>query len=133
MHHCLIYHGGFERNFPKLQVGATSFEGSDGSSHPLPQVPADVDGIRVSYMEKAGKKFCAVRVQQGDKDVVLKHEVRLDPSTHMGYGKRFGPEPTLVEDEPMSVLMADIMAKNPEQRNELAAVRSSFSVTGARK
>ena len=48
------------------------------TTHPLPDVPADVDGVRVSYMEKAGKKFCAVRVQSGKNDIPLKHEVLLD-------------------------------------------------------
>ena len=36
MRHCLIYHGGFERNFPTLKAGATTFEGTDGTEHPLP-------------------------------------------------------------------------------------------------
>jgi len=134
MRHCLMYQGGFERNFSKLKSGANTFEGSDGSPHPMPEVPPDVDGIRVGYMEKAGKKFCAVRVQQGNQDVVLQHEVLLDPPTHMGYGKRFGHEPTIIDDDSvMATLMADIMAKNPEQRDQLAKVRSSFSVTGQRK
>lgn len=133
MRHCLMYHGGFERNFPKLTAGATSFEGTDGSSHPLPAVPSEVNGICVWYMERAGKKFAAVRVQQGKQDVVLKHELLLDPSRHMGYGKRFSPEPTIVDDEIMGTLMGDIMATNPEQKNELAKVRSSFSITGQAK
>jgi len=133
MRHCLLYAGGFERNFPKLKAGATTFEGSDGATHALPEVPADVDGVRVSYMEKPGKKFVAVRVQSGKNDIPLKHEVLLDPPTHMGYGKRFGPEPTVIDDEAMSVLLADIMAKNPEQKMQLANARASFSVTGAKK
>lgn len=133
MRHCLLYAGGFERNFPKLQAGATSFEGSDGATHPLPEVPADVDGVRVSYMEKAGKKFVAVRVQSGKNDIPLKTEVLLHPPTHMGHGKRFGPEPTIIDDEAMSILLADIMAKNPEQKMQLANARASFSVTGAKK
>jgi len=69
-------------------------------------------------------------VQHGKDDVVLKNELLLDPSRHMGYGKRFSPEPTVVDDEIMGTLLGDIMAKNPEQRNELAKIRSSFSVTG---
>jgi hypothetical protein len=133
MRHCLLYAGGFERNFPKLQSGATSFEGTDGQSHTLPDVPADVDGVRVSYMEKPGKKFCAVRVQSGKNDIVLKHEVLLDPPTHMGYGKRFGPEPTVVDDEAMAALLTDIMAKNPDQKMQLANARAAFSVTGQKK
>lgn len=133
MHHCLVYHGGFERNFPKLSPGATVFEGTDGSVHSLPVVPADVDGVRVHYMEKAGKKFAAVRVQLGTDDVVLKHELRLDPGRHMGGGKRFSPEPVVIDDEMMATLLGDIMETNPEQRNELAKIRSSFSVTAGKK
>jgi hypothetical protein len=127
-----MYAGGFERNFPKLQPGATTFEGSDGSENPLPTIPADV-GVRVSYMEKPGKKFCAVRVQSGKNDIVLKNEVLLDPPTHMGHGKRFGHEPTVVEDEIMAALLADIMAKNPDQKMQLANARASFSVTGVKR
>ena len=133
MRHCLMYHGGFERNFPKLQTGASTFEGTDGSAHPVPDVPGEVDGVRVGYMEKAGKKFAAVRVQQGANDIVLGHELLLDPARHMGHGHRFSPEPTIVDDEAMGTLLGDIMAKNPDQRNELSKVRSSFSVTGMKK
>lgn len=133
MRHCLVYHGGFERNFPKLTTGTTTFEGTDGTAHPLPAVPGSVSGVRVHYMEKAGKKFAAVRVQSGNDDVVLQHELLLDPARHMGHGNRFSPEPTLVDDEIMGVLLGDIMAKNPEQRNELAKIRSTFSVTGMGK
>jgi hypothetical protein len=130
MRHCLLYAGGFERNFPNLQPGATTFEGTDGEQHPLPAVPPDVDGVRVHYMEKSGKKFCAVRVQSGKNDIVLKHEVLLDPPSHMGHGKRFGPEPTVVESEVMAALLADIIDKNPDQKMQLANARASFSVTG---
>ena len=130
MRHCLLYAGGFERNFPNLKPGSNSFEGTDGAQHPLPAVPAEVDGVRVSYMEKPGKKFCAVRVQSGKNDIVLKNEVLLDPPTHMGHGKRFGPEPTIIEDELMAALLADIMAKNDDQKMQLANARASFSVTG---
>jgi hypothetical protein len=134
MRHCLTYHGGFEGNRKSLKPGATTFVGTDGTSYPLPEVGSDVNGVRVGYMEKPGKKFVAVRVQQGANDIVLDNEVLLDPPTHMGYGKRFGAEPTIIDDdEIMARLLADIMAKNPGQRNELARVRSSFSVTGQRR
>jgi hypothetical protein len=84
-----------------------------------------VDGIRVGYMEKPGKKFVAVRVADDESDVILRHEVLLDPSRHMGYGKRFSPEPTIVEDDGIAHdLLHDIMARNPEQREELEAMRS---------
>jgi hypothetical protein len=96
----------------------------------VPDVPADVDGVCVGYMEKAGKKFAAVRVHRGPDDVVLKHELLLDPGRHMGFGKRFAHEPTILDDEVMATLLGDLIAKNPEQRNELSRLRSSFSVTG---
>src|SRR3954469_22234797 len=92
MRHCLVYHGGFERNFPRLATGDTTFEGTDGTPHSLPAVPPEVNGVRVHYMEKAGKKFAAVRVQSGKDDVVLQHELLLDPARHMGHGNRFSPE-----------------------------------------
>lgn len=130
MRHCLMYQGGFERNFPTLKTGAKTFVGTDGSEHQNPSTPADVDGVCVGYMEKSGKKFAAVRVQHGKSDVVLKSEVLLDPTRHMSHGKRFSPEPTIVDDEAMATLLADIMGKNPDQRNELATIRSSFSITG---
>jgi hypothetical protein len=130
MRHCLLYAGGFERNFPNLKAGSTTFEGTDGEQHQLPSVPPDIDGVRVSYMEKPGKKFCAVRVQSGKNDIVLKNEVLLDPPSHMGHGKRFGPEPTVVESEVMANLLADIMEKNPDQKMQLANARASFSVSG---
>jgi hypothetical protein len=133
MRHCLIYQGGFERNFPNLKSGATTFQGTDGGVHSIPAKPDEVDGVCVGYMEKAGKKFAAVRVQQGADDVVLHNELLIDPAAHLGYGKRFSPEPIIIDDEMMGALLGDIMGKNPEQRNELAKVRSSFSVTGQKK
>ena len=133
MRHCLIYHGGFERNFPNLKAGATTFEGPTAPSIRSPRFRPRSTACACGYMEKSGKKFAAVRVQQGKNDVVLKNELLLDPARHMGHGKRFSPEPTIIDDEPMATLLGDIMAKNPEQRNELAKVRSSFSVTGQKK
>ena len=129
MRHCLMYQGGFERNFPSLKAGAKTFQGTDGGDHPIPAPPPEVDGVCFGYMEKAGKKFAAVRVQRGSDDVVLKNEVLIDQGRHMGFGQRFSPEPTIVDDEAAAALFGDIMAKNPDQRNELAKIRSSFSVT----
>src|SRR5262249_39363452 len=130
MRHCLMYQGGFERNFPNLKAGTTGFLGTDGSAHNLQAIPAEVDGVCVGYMEKAGKKFAAVRVMRGGSDVVLHNEVLLDPTRHMSLGQRFSAEPTIVNDEAMANILADAMAKNPDQQNEIAKIRSSFSVTG---
>jgi len=128
-----MYIGGFERNFPKLTPASTSFEGSDGESHAYPAWPRIVDGLRVYFMEKAGKKFCAVRVQSGKNDIPLQHEMLLDPPSHLGHGNRFGPEPTVVGDEIMANLLADIMARNPDQKMQLANARAAFSVTGHKR
>ena len=124
MRHGLRYHGGFERNYATLQPGAQSFLGSDGAEHTLPEWPVEVDGLRVGYMEKPGKRFVAVRVQDDEADVVLRHEVLLDPSSHLGYGKRFSAEPTVIADEVARLLLDDIIAKNPEQRDQLVAMRA---------
>lgn len=121
--HALMYHGGFERNFPNLRPGTRTFLGSDGSERQLPSWPTEAEGIRVGYMEKPGKKFVAVRVLDDDADVVLRHEVLIDPPRHMGFGKRFGAEPTLISDEAARILLADIMARNPEQRAELGEIK----------
>ena len=124
MRHGLRYHDGFERNYATLQPGAQSFLGSDGTEHPLPEWPVEVDGLCVGYMEKPGKRFVAVRVQDDEVDVVLRHEVLLDPSSHLGHGKRFSAEPTVIADEVARVLLDDIIAKNPEQRDQLVAIRA---------
>ncbi|MDQ6830664.1 MAG: hypothetical protein M3081_17530 [Gemmatimonadota bacterium] len=123
MRHALMYHGGYEKNAPNLKPGATTFIGSDGAEHALPAWPAEVDGLRVGYMEKPGKHFAAVRVQEGKVDIVLNHSVLLDPSRHLGYGKRFSAEPTVIDDEIAHVLLDDIVARNPEQAAQLESLR----------
>ena len=88
-----MYVGGFERNFRKLTTASTSFEGTDGQTHPYAPWPASADGLRVSYMEKHGKKFVAVRVADGTSDVVLKNEMVMVPGEHFGFGTRLSGEP----------------------------------------
>jgi hypothetical protein len=126
MRHALRYHGAFERNFEGLQPGARTFQGTDDSEHELPSWPPQADGIRVSYMEKAGKRFAAVRVEYGDTDVVLRNEVLIEPGRHMGYGQRFSPEPTEIGDEVARMLIDDIIAHNPDQRAELEPIRAEL-------
>ena len=122
-----MYHGGFERNFPKLKPGATTFEGTDGSAHQIPAWPAGADGVCIGYMEKAGKKFMAVRVVHGSTDVVLPDALVIDASRHMGHGKRFGAAPTLVDDDGIMItLLEDIMKKNPGTANALLSVRQKL-------
>jgi hypothetical protein len=124
MRHCFLYHGGFERNFSELKPGAQTFHGSDGSERALGDWSPDVDGVRVGYMEKPGKRFVAVRVMGGTADVVLQHEVLLDGPRHMGYGKRFSAEPIVIEDDGLArQLLDDIIARNPDQRSTLSLIR----------
>jgi hypothetical protein len=119
-----MYHGGFERNFGALQTGATTFVGTDGTEHPLGAWPATVDGIRIGYMEQPGKRFAAVRVMDGTTDIVLHHEMLLDGARHMGYGKRFSAEPTVIDDDGLArVVIEDIIRRNPDQRAELLPIR----------
>lgn len=122
-----MYHGGFERNFGRFSAGSTSFEGTDGNVHEIPAWPSSADGLRFGYMEKAGKKFCVVRVFDGTADCVLKNELVIDPGRHMGFGHRLGPEPTLVEDDAVALtLLEDIIKKNADAPGELLNVRARF-------
>jgi hypothetical protein len=130
MRHALRYHGAFERNFEALRPGARTFQGTEGGEHELPSWPPQADGVRVSYMEKAGKRFAAVRVEYGTTDVVLRNEVLIEPGRHMGYGQRFSPEPTEIADEVARMLIDDIIAHNPDQRAELEPIRAELRGKG---
>ncbi len=122
-----MYHGGFERNFSRVAPGFSSFEGTDGKVHELPAWPSSADGLRFGYMEKAGKKFCVVRVLYGSDDIVLKNELAIDPGRHTGFGQRLGPEPTLVEDDAVAlVLLEDIAKKNADAADALLNIRARF-------
>lgn len=122
MSHTLMYHGGYERNYAALRAGARTFRGSDESERPL-DWPAEANGVRVGYMEQPGKNFVAVRVLDDASDVVLAEPVLLDLARHMGYGKRFSAEPTIVGDDEARALLDDAIARNPAQRAELTAIR----------
>jgi hypothetical protein len=119
MQHGLMYQGSFEENHDGLRPGAKKFKGTDGAEHKIPEWPKDVNGVKVGYMEKSGKKFYAVRVQFEDRDIVLKNPLLLDQMRHLG-NRRFSPEPTTIDDELAETLLDDMMAKNPEQQDELA-------------
>src|SRR6187549_3021893 len=98
MRHGYMYNGGFEKNYSSLKAGMTTYKSSEGEVRPLPEWPDKVDGIRVGYMEKSGKKFYAVRVQYDHHDLVLENPVAIDPLRHMN-GRRLSPKPTFVSDE----------------------------------
>jgi hypothetical protein len=119
MLHCLIYHGAFEVNYPRLAGGVSTYVATDGSPRELAARPPAVDGLAVGYMEKAGKKFSAVRLQFETFDIALENPVALDPLRHMG-NRRFSPRPILLRDDLASVLLDDILAQNGPQQVELA-------------
>ena len=126
MRHAFMYHGGLERNHPTLTPGATTFTGTDGQPHEIPAWPTSAY-LRFGYMEKAGKKFCVVRVADAESDVVVKNELVIEPGRHVGFGVRFSPEPTMVEDDSVILtLLEDITKKNPESGPELLKIRERF-------
>jgi hypothetical protein len=113
-----MYQGGFERNYPALRAGVTSFVGTDGQAHELPDWPPDVDGVRFGYLERRAKKFVVVRVQFEEHDVILGSPVVIDPLRHRG-GQRLSPLVTLADDS-ASQLLDDALEQNPTQHTELA-------------
>jgi hypothetical protein len=119
MRHAYMYNGAFEKNYSSLSAGTKTYTSTDGTIRQLPEWPAKVDGIRVSYMEKAGKKFYAVRVQYDNHDVVLENPVYIDPMRHMN-NRRFAADPTYVNDDEASALLDDVIRDNPEKQPELA-------------
>lgn len=118
MRHALMYVGGFERNFPNLSASSTSFTGTDGKEHAYLPWPKSADGLRLSYMEKHGKKFVAVRIADSTSEVVLKNELVLVPGQHFGFGARLSGEPTLVEDDNAILkLVEDAAKKNADHKD----------------
>jgi hypothetical protein len=129
-----MYVGGFERNFPTLSTSTTEFQGSDGQPRPYAPWPRSADGLRISYMEKSGKKFVAVRVADGESDVVLRNELVMVPGEHFGFGTRLSAEPTLVEDNiAIMKLLEDIIKKNRDSSDELLKIRTRFKAAASSK
>lgn len=119
MQHGYMYGGAYEANYPGLRPGTSTYRTTEGDERPLPEWPDDIDGVRVSYMEKAGKKFFAVRLQHDDRDIVLENPVAIDPLRHMG-NRRFAAEPVMVSDDEASALLDDVIRQNPEKQRDIA-------------
>jgi len=119
MRHAYMYSGAYELNYSDLQPHRTTYRSTDGAERPLPEWPEKIDGVRVAYMEKSGKKFFAVRVLYDDHDIVLENPVAIDPLRHMN-NRRFSADPTLVGDDEASALLDDIIRDNPEKQPALA-------------
>lgn len=118
MRHAYMYSGAFETNYNDLAPGTTSYKTTDGSEAKL-DWPDKIDGVRVSYMEKAGKKFYVVRVQHDNHDVILENPVHLDAERHMN-NRRLNANPLSVTDDEASALLDDIIRDNPDKQPELA-------------
>jgi hypothetical protein len=123
-----MYNGAFELNYSGLRPGTTTYKTPDGEEQSLPVWPDKVDGVRVGYMEKSGKKFYAVRVQYRDHDIVLENPVALDPLRHMN-NRRFSPQPIPVTDDEASALIDDIIRDNPDKQPELAMLINGINQT----
>lgn len=119
MRHALVYHGSYELNYDKLAPGSSTYTATDGRNRSLEGTPAAIDGVVVGYMERAAKKFTAVRLKFEDHDIVLRNPVVLDPMRHLG-NRRFSPKPVVIQDDVASALLDDIIAANPDQQTELA-------------
>ena len=134
MRHALMYVGAFERNFKNLTTASTSFTGSDEQVHAYPAWPASANGLHISYMEKSGKKFVAVRVADGTSDVVLHNELVMVPGEHFGFGTHLSGEPTSVEDNiAIMHMLEDIIKKNIDHSAELMEIRTRFKAAASRK
>ncbi|HUF25656.1 MAG TPA: hypothetical protein VMM18_01645 [Gemmatimonadaceae bacterium] len=125
MRHVIRFEGGFERNFATLQPGISEYEGEDGGRYPIEAWPAGADGLGFGIMEQRGKRFAAVRVRYGDKEVLLKQPVSVDRDRHLG-GRRFSAEPVKIGDTEAGALLGDILDANPEQRAELTVMRDQI-------
>jgi hypothetical protein len=127
MQHALRYIGGFERNFPTLTPASTTFEGTDGQKHSYEAWPDGIDGLRIGFMEKAGKKFVAVRVADDINDVVLLNEIVLQAGDHFGFGMHLSGTPLVLDDDVATMkLLEDIIRKNVELSGELLLIRTRF-------
>lgn len=122
MRHAIRYEGGYERNFTGLRSGAAEFDGDDDQRHPMVAWPPAADGLRFGFLERQGKRYVAVRVQYGPTDIVVPHGVVIDQTRHLA-GRRLGPDPVPLGDEPASALLGDLIDANPERKADLVAMR----------
>jgi hypothetical protein len=123
-----MYNGAFELNYSELTSKPSTYKSTEGTELPLPSWPEKIDGVRVGYMEKSGKKFYAVRIQYGDHDIVLENPVYIDPLRHMN-NQRFSADPTVVSDDEASALLDDVIRENPDKQAELAHLINQINQT----
>ena len=128
MRHAYMYNGAFELNYTGLTTKTATYKSTEGEVLPLPAWPTKIDGVRVGYMEKSGKKFFAVRIQYDDHDIVLENPIYIDPLRHMN-NRRFSSDATVVSDDEASALLDDVIRDNPDKQAELAEMINKINQT----
>jgi hypothetical protein len=84
-------------------------------------------------MEKAGKKFVAVRIADDTSDVVLRNEMVLVPGEHFGFGVHLSGSATVVEDNlAIMKLLEDATKKNVDHSDELLQIRARFKAANTK-
>jgi hypothetical protein len=132
MRHAYLYAGAYELNYSDLRPGTSTYRTTDGEPRPLPAWPDDIDGVRLSYMERSGKKFFVVRVQYADDDIVLETPVHVERMRHLG-NKRLSADATVVTDALASAMLDDIIASNPDKASALGAMISRINIERRRR
>lgn len=122
MTHAIRYQGRFEPNFSRLRPGTSDYIRPDGSIGTLRDWPKSANGIRFGYMELPEKEFVAVRVQFAELDLVPQVPVKLNRARHLG-GRGLGPNPTTIDDEAASHLIADFATANPSLAATLTRIQ----------
>jgi hypothetical protein len=126
MRHGLMYQGGFDRNYPSLKSGATTFVDTESRERSIPDWPESIDGVRFGYMERRARKFAVVRVQFGGHDIVLGEPVLIDQNRHLG-GRRMRAAMIEMGDDEASMLLDDVLRENPAQNDAVARLLQSVN------
>lgn len=92
----------------------------DGSSGELEEVPDDLDGIYFGFMQTS-TGYLAVRVLYGSYDIVVNDPMPIEEPRHSD-GKSFGPQMTACGDRSARNLLADLIARNSLQADDLLSV-----------
>ncbi len=134
MQHAFQYLGWFERSFEKLRPDVHTYWRADGTSGPVDEPPEDLDGIYFGFMQATKKRYFAVRVLYGSHDVVVTKPVVIDLPRHSD-GKSFAPQTTKCGDKSAKNLLADLIAENPEQTDDLLIIADELGwrIPGYRK
>jgi hypothetical protein len=112
--------GSFEANIRLLAPGRQTAV-VDGAERPLPQWPADVNGIRFGALERRGR-WLITRLEFAEQDVILHHPVLLDTIRHLGGRRRPGTNVVLLTDDLAECLLDDILEANGAQTRAVALV-----------